>query len=342
MSIQLNAKQLVSLITGAIVNRQPILITGAPGIGKTDLIKASVELVRVKCSGFSDVQLLIMHPCVSDPTDFKGMPALIDGQAVFLPFNDLEKLMNATVPTVCFFDDIGQAPPAVQAALMQLLLAREINGKKISDSVVFIAATNRKQDKAGVSGMLEPVKSRFTTIVEMIVDHKSWIEWAINADLPIELISFIQFRPNLLHDFKASSDLVNSPCPRTVANLGKLIKMQLPADIQHAVYSGAVGEGFATEFLSFLPIMRKLPKIENIIAGNDSQAPDDLSVCFAVSIALARKANDNNIGNVLKYVQSMIPEFQVMFIKSATKLNVELFETKEVKLWCTKNADVLI
>ena len=67
-----------------------------------------------------------------------------------------------------FLDDLGQAPMSVQAAAMQLILARRINGFKISDKVIFMAATNRREDKAGVTGILEPVKSRFAWIVELV------------------------------------------------------------------------------------------------------------------------------------------------------------------------------
>ncbi len=75
--------------------------------------------------------------------------------------------MTATKLTACFIDDLGQATPAVQAAAMQLILARTLNGHRVSDHVVFIAATNRRTDRAGVSGILEPVKSRFATLVEL-------------------------------------------------------------------------------------------------------------------------------------------------------------------------------
>lgn len=329
----MNPKQITVLLSKSIQAKKPVLITGAPGIGKTDVVK--------KAAKDAGANLIITHPCVSDPTDFKGLPALVDGKAEFLPFGDLVKLMEADSLTVCFFDDIGQAPPAVQAALMQLLLAREINGKKISDHVTFIAATNRKQDKAGVSGMLEPVKSRFACIVEMKVDHKSWIEWAIDSGLPIELISFIQFRPNLLHDFKASSDLINSPCPRTVANLASLVSMDLPKEMQLESFAGAVGEGFATEFLAFLPIMKKLPNIDNVLMGNVVEPPKEIDVSFAVAVALSRKTTEGNITNAFNYVSKMPIEFQVLYVKATTKNNPELCNTREYITWNSKNSDYI-
>jgi len=326
--------QLKVVLTQAIKARKPILVKGSPGIGKTDVIESAAF--------DANAHLIVMHPCISDPTDFKGMPVVIDGECFFLPFSELKELMDAKVLTVCFFDDIGQAPESVQKALMQLLLKREINGKKISPHVVFVAATNRKADKAGVSGMLEPVKSRFTSIVELTVSHKDWIEWAIVKGLPIDLIQFIQFRPNLLNDFKASSDLINSPCPRTVANLGEMLSWDVPKEIEYELFSGAVGEGFASEFMAFRAIANKLPKIDQILIGNDKKAPQGNDVCFAVCIALSRKVSDSTIGNVIAYMETMQAELQVLFYKTATKMNPDLMNTKEMILWSTQNSNLLV
>ena len=79
-------------------------------------------------------------------------------------------------------DDLGQAPPAVQAAAMQLILARRINGSLVSDEVCFVAATNRKNDKAGVARILEPVKSRFAAIVELTPCVEEWATWAADRE----------------------------------------------------------------------------------------------------------------------------------------------------------------
>ena len=151
--------QLRRVLASTIPAKRPVLITGAPGIGKTDIVRQACAEAKA--------HLIVMHPVVSDPTDFKGLPWVSDGGATFLPFGELQTLINATELTACFLDDLGRATPAVQAAAMQLILARHINGHAVSPHVVFLAATNRRTDRAGVSGILEPVKSRFTTILEL-------------------------------------------------------------------------------------------------------------------------------------------------------------------------------
>jgi len=94
-------------MTSLVHTKLPILIKGAPGVGKTDIIKEACDK--------SNNHLIISHPVVSDPVDYKGFPYVIDNEAHFLPFEDLNQLIQAAAPTVYFMDDLGQAPAAVQA-----------------------------------------------------------------------------------------------------------------------------------------------------------------------------------------------------------------------------------
>ena len=113
-------KQLKKVLLTTCKNRLPVLIKGAPGVGKSDIVnQVSDEL---------EMDLVLMHPVVSDPCDFKGQPWVVNGEATFLPYGDLKMLVNATRPTIAFLDDLGQAPAVVQAAAMQLILARQVNG----------------------------------------------------------------------------------------------------------------------------------------------------------------------------------------------------------------------
>lgn len=346
----LTPTDLAIFLDSAITDRLNVLITGAPGIGKSDIVE--------QAAATAGARLILSHPVTSDPTDYKGLPfASIDAttgrqEAHFLPFNDLQQLIDANEPTVFFLDDLGQAPPAVQAAAMQLLLARRINGFTVSDQVTFIAATNRRQDRAGVSGILEPVKSRFASIVELAPDLESWTRWALQKNAktgkqnaPTELISFIRFRPALLHDFAPSADLVNTPSPRTIANAGKLLSMSkpLPDSILFPALTGATGEGFAAEFIGFLKIFRNLPNPDSIILNpSAAPVPSDPATLYALSGALARKASLQNFDAITTYAGRMPAEFSVVLVKDAINQKQELTTSRAFINWATKHSDVLI
>lgn len=333
------AKQLQSMLHFMLDQNLPVLIKGAPGIGKSDIVE---QVCKTK--GW---KIIISHPVVADPTDYKGLPfASKDKNGVdiahFLPFGELLELINTNTPLVYFLDDLGQATPAVQSAVMQLLLARRINGHKVSPEVRFIAATNRRQDKANVSGILEPVKSRFASIVELEVKTDDWIEWAIANNMPSELTSFIQFRPELLNDFKPTRDIENSPCPRTVAFVGRMWRAGIDNTMQFEIVKGAAGEGFANEFLAFIKVYIHLPTIKEILDRPEiCRLPDTISGKYAIMGSIADNMATTNVHQFLQYLERLGTEFTIACMKQTSIKTPEVCNTKVFQNWAMKNSDLL-
>lgn len=327
--------QLIRLLEHNIKHNLPTLIKGAPGIGKSDIVAQACRSMGA--------DLIISHPVVSDPTDYKGLPFAANGEAMFLPFGDLKKLIHATRLTVYFLDDLGQAPASVQAACMQLILAREINGQKISDFVVFIAATNRKEDKAAVSGILEPVKSRFAVITELEATPNDWITWALTNNMPMELIAFIRFKPDLLFDDHPTKDIVNRPSPRTVAYVGKIFNSGMPSDLQLGAFAGAAGDAFAIEFKGFLDVWANLPNIDRILMGGNEAAPTEPAVIYATIGALASRVNDINANNVFTFLGKMSQEVQYACVKDMVlKHSSMITNTRAYTTWFAGHSNFLM
>jgi hypothetical protein len=306
--------QLRTLLSHSLRTRLPVLICSAPGIGKSSIVEQACAEADADC--------IIMHPVVSDPTDFKGMPWVAEGGATFLPFGDLQRLLSATKLTACFIDDLGQATPAVQAAAMQLVLARRVNGHRVSDEVVFVAATNRRTDRAGVSGILEPVKSRFATLVELAADLNDWCAWAVGADIAPEVVAFLRFRPELLSDFKPTADLTNSPSPRTWHQVSKLLSLGLPPDLQVPAIQGAVGEGAGTEFVAFLRIWADMVNPDLVLTAPDTAAiPTEPSALYAISTAVAMRVQKDSMTRYCRYLERLCQEdrgeFAALSLKTA-------------------------
>ena len=329
------AKQLGTLLEFMLKENLPALIKGAPGIGKSDVVEQACREIGYK--------LIISHPVVADPTDYKGLPFAVGDEAKFLPFGDLKLLLETTEPLVYFLDDLGQATPAVQSAVMQLLLARQINGHVISPEVRFLAATNRREDRANVSGILEPVKSRFASIVELEVSVPDWVEWAWKHNMPGELVSFIQFRPGLLNDFKATRDIENSPCPRTVAFVGKMLRAGIPQTIKFETISGAAGEAFATEFIAYTNVYMELPTVAEIIDDPDSaKLPENVSGKYAIMGAIAGEMDVPNIKPLLRYLKRLGDEMTVAALKNVAMKNPKVCATREFVNWATANGDLFM
>ncbi len=301
----------------------PVMLQSSPGFGKTSIWLASANIAHDQAK--SNSKPLIFHPAMSDPTHFKGMPALVDGQATFLPYDNLRILQNVQEKTCVLIDDIGQASPSVQAAVMQLILAREIDGVKISDKICFTLATNLRGDKAGVKQLLTPLLSRMV-ILTLEVDSEDWINWAIDNNMPSELISFIRFRPKLINTFdpktSESDGFTNFACPRTISTLGWLLNNGLR---DRELIEGAVGQVFSLEFSAFLNLIESVGDAPQKICSGENFDLGDLKhetgVCFALACALS-KQSDKHFENIANWARvNLQEEYQMMLLKDASRLH---------------------
>jgi hypothetical protein len=317
--------QLYSFLKTAIDANLNVLITSPPGCGKT-------SIVQQVCAE-KQVDLIVMYPAISDPTDFKGFPFIVSGNAVFLPFGDLKLLKEASRKTICFLDDLGQSPISVQAACMQLIHAKH----NVSKHVSFFAATNRREDKAGVTGILEPVKSRFSTFVSLEPNANDLAAWGFKNNMHHDVISFILYRPSLVLDFKPTFEMKNSPCPRTIYNLSECHKLSLPEEEAFEVYKGAVGEGFATEFMGFLELKSQLPNMANAIQNPETtQIPTDPGILYVFIGQLVHRATQQNMPNIIKLANRIDPEFGMVLITSIGQRSKKLLEMPETTAYLSK------
>jgi MoxR-like ATPase len=321
--MQLRIKEILPALEKMIPAKKNVLLTGSAGCGKTSIVKQVAEKL-----GY---HLIIDHPVICDSTDFKGLPAIVEGRAEFLPYNNLMKLIDAEEPTIYFIDDMGQAPQSVQAALMQILLAREIGGKKISDEVRFVGATNRRQDRAAVSGILQPVIDRFAAIFEMVVNAEDWINWAYNNNVPDDLIAYINYRPSSLVCEEYSLDIQKVASPRSVAAVGDMLKLGLDS---FEYLSATIGEGFATEFLGFRQIFKDLPDID-IVLKDPENAPifTDPAKMYALAGAMIARSTKENQENIVKYSLRVQKDFAVMIVKTLLQKDDSVMETPSFNKW---------
>lgn len=331
--------KLIRYLQFEFTHRFNVLVVGPPGVGKTDVILKAAEGIGA--------EVVVDHPVVSDPTDFKGLPFAHkdrDGEleAVFLAYRNLKKAIVATSPTIYFFDDLGQASDAVQKAVMQLLLARQIGEHFVSPHVTFVAATNRKQDKAGVSGLLEPVKSRFTGgIIHYEVDTDDWVKWAMtDGEMPLELVAFVKAKPDILSNITPSLELENYASPRTIASVGKHMNVGLPKEFWDESFKGIAGQGFSTEFISFLDIMEKLPSLDQIIQNpTTASVPTDAAKLYLLCAGLSNRMNKpEHLDNIFTYLYRLNAEFRVFTVVDAARRHKTVFtNTPQYINWTQKD-----
>lgn len=326
------------IVERMILNYKPVLLVGMPGIGKTAIIEQVAEK--------AGADLMVSHPVVNDPTDAKGFPCVVDNIAQFLPFGDLNYAINYTGKRLIWLlDDLGQARPATQAAYMQLLLTGRINGRKLPDKVVFIAATNRREDRAGVSGILEPVKSRFHMIIEIEPDVESFIGWGLaSRRIRKEIIACLRLFPELLVS-PPSREIKPSANPRVWEFASQILDANFPPALIFDSLISCIGESAGSQLYGMITTFKNLPSVNSIITSPKTvEFPREPSSLYALCIVLSKylEKKPKKVGPIFEFANRLPGDFAVCLINDTLALRPELADTKAFQEWNTENIDLFI
>ena len=262
-----------------------LMIWGAPGIGKSSVVEAVAKA--------KDIELIDLRISQLAPTDLRGIPVpdTANNIACWYP----PEFLPTSGKGILFLDEINMAPPAVQGIAQQLILDRKVGSYKVPDGWFIWSAGNRKEDFAAVFDMPAPLANRFIHL-EVKSGLDEFKEYALKHQIDDRIISFLNFRPKLLHKIDKNSPSWPSPRSWDIAN--KLLNAKLDID-------PAIGSASASEFRSFCKVYANLPKIEPILSGKDKpDFPDDLSSRYALTCALAVRAKTvDEVENAFIYLE---------------------------------------
>lgn len=321
--------RIIEALKTCISAKQPTFLWGPPGVGKSDIVAQLASELKYT--------LIDIRAVLLDPVDLRGLPRIENGEAVWSPPSFLPKKGKALV----FLDELNAAPPLVQAACYQLVLDRKIGEYELPKDAVIIAAGNREGDRAVTSRMPSPLANRFVHL-DFDVDLDDWISWGLSHGVRTEVLAFQRFRPALLHAFDPQKNEKAFPTPRSVTFLSRLMDAS-NGDIDYDLAKGVVGEGYAAEFIGFLKIYKNLPDPDMVLmAPGKAVVPTDPATLYAICGAVARKASDQNMKNVVEYANRLPVEFSVLLIRDCINRDAALLKTRAFIEWTSKHSDVLI
>jgi hypothetical protein len=329
----MNYLHVVSSIQAAMVSRVPLMLWGAPGIGKS----AAVKEVAVE----QGIALIDVRASQTDPVDWRGVPSVKDGMTRWNPPDFLPRSGRG----ILFLDELSAAPPAVQVALYQLILDRRCGDYNLPDGWHVIGAGNRQEDRAVSVRMSSALANRLLHAT-MDVDVDQWLEWYWNnpiSDLVETVGFFIGFRRELLHSFDPTSKDLAFPTPRSWEMVAKLQAGGLAPELESALIAGAIGTGAAAEYLAFSRIYKSLPSLDGILLDPmGSRIPEEPSAKAATCAGLAKKAAPSNIGAILQYAGRISREFEFMTVHLARRFCPEVEQTRDMAKWQASNAKFLM
>lgn len=313
------------------------MIWGPPGIGKSQLAYALANTLNAK--------LFELRANLFDPVDVRGGLKVVEQEdgsyrtRYGIPEDYPDTNYRGNV--VLFIDELPNAPKATQNALLQLTLDKKIGAYQLPPNTTIVAAGNRAIDRAAVHEMPTTLRNRFVHYT-VGADTDDWCAWAMRNDIDASIVSFIRYRPSLLHSMDTKEYAF--PTPRSWEMVNKKLP-HMPADEDRQFYSLAsvVGDNAAGEYLAFKRIADELPDLDKIIQQPSIvKVPVEPSTLYALSGALAAKATALNFGRILTYANRMPPEYQVILVRDALSKDRTISSTPEFQFWAQENAQSLL
>ncbi|MEU8516033.1 MoxR family ATPase [Kitasatospora sp. NPDC048722] len=271
-------------LTLAVAADLPVLLWGEPGIGKT------AALTQLATS--LDLPLTTVIASVHEPSDFSGLPIVGDDpaeQGVPLAPPDWAVRLVRAGRGLLFLDELSTAPPAVQAALLRLVLERRIGALRLPPGVRIVAAANPRSSAADGWELSPPLANRFVHL-QWVHDHEvvvrglggTWPRATLPSLDPAALPEAVAFarravcgllaaRPKLVHQLPSSEARRGGawPSPRSWDMALRLIAFATAAGSTREVLSllvrGTVGDGPGLELLASIDRM-DLPDPEDLLA----------------------------------------------------------------------------
>lgn len=271
-------------LTLAVAADLPVLLWGEPGIGKT---AALTQLATAL-----DLPLTTVIASVHEPSDFSGLPIVGDDpaeQGVPMAPPDWAVRLVRAGRGLLFLDELSTAPPAVQAALLRLVLERRIGALRLPPGVRIVAAANPRSSAADGWELSPPLANRFVHLqwthdTDVVVRGLGgiWPRATLPALDPQKLPEAVDFarravcglltaRPGLVHRLPSGEARRGGawPSPRSWEMTLQLIAFATAAgssrDVLSLLVRGTVGDGPGLELLASLDRM-DLPDPETLLA----------------------------------------------------------------------------
>lgn len=312
----------MTVIAAAMKQRIVPLLWGDPGIGKS----AFIEGLARKWN--TPIEVIIGS--IREPSDFAGLPIVTGDNDVVMAPPRWVKHLNGTLPGlnedgggIGFLDEITTAAPAVQAAMLRVVLDRFVGDVPLHDGVMLIAAANPPNVAADGWDLAPPLANRFMHI-DVAHDRELFRQgmtagWdtTVPDDLPLvdptdsvraaaraEVVAFTtRIRPELLHQMPADDVSAGRawPSPRT----WDFVSQILPRfDARHGDYeaaamlavTGLVGEGAGVEFITWRDRL-DLPDPHDVLADPSimdwTKDADKVFAVLASVVAVTLDAKDD-------------------------------------------------
>jgi len=236
---------------------RPVFLWGAPGIGKSSLVREFAASLGLECVSLLGTQLA--------PEDLIGVPQIVGDRSRFCP----PEMIARAEPYCLFLDELNSAPPDVQKSFYSLILDRRIGSYELPAGSVVIGAGNRATDNALARPMPSALINRLVHL-HLRASAADWFSWAAGAGIHRWVLDYLTERPDQLW----------APAPKTEESFSTPRSWHMLSDTLHScgadideatlriLASGTLSPTHASGFCGYVKIVRHAYGFDAILKGD--------------------------------------------------------------------------
>jgi MoxR-like ATPase len=252
-----NYKSLYLYINLAYQSKQPLLVYGDPGMGKSEIVRNFIYQVAEskgrepvywnKASREKQLDMIAnpgkyftlvdQRAAALEPVDFIGIPD-ISSSKEYLETKQLKWIYYMSQPEadgILFLDELNQGSEQTLKALFEVVLDKTVGGTPFSENIAIMAAGNLGAE-FGNQPIPRALTNRFKAGV-LVADPETWMEYAENAGIDKRILAFVRTDPGENFYRKPTGPDDPFPTPRQLMRLSREMR-----NIRQ-MYTTAIKEG---------------------------------------------------------------------------------------------------
>lgn len=264
----MNIKDSMRLMKLGMKARVPYLLVGHSGIGKTQITEQLAKEI------FPEHKFVAVFASQCDVGDFIGIPDIVKLETT--DTNGKKQVNRVTAwarpewmpyePCVIFLDELNNARPDVESAMLQLVLEKRIHTHNLHpDSYICAAINPASAEYTTANTMTTALVKRFM-VIAFEPESKEFIKWGEESKrLNPKILSFLKHQPNITGaEKKLDTTIKIEPCPRlwteAASKMLNIVEAEGNIDDRELIKDmlvSTVGHQAAAAFLSFLDTQDK-------------------------------------------------------------------------------------